>query len=216
MSPSVLSAALAIQARKKAILEKLGLQPVLDFYRERRRLIWSEAESTVARNIARLDAQDAALGERLRGYRAKLQDSARAMWQAIWRAYETLFSARGMNVMFARVEIDGPLNDLFALSSEELGLANALLEKKMKPEFFGLPPLSGQHVRQVRVFLASPGDVEDERAIALELIKDLPYREGLHRGRIFPYAIAWDRPWLARAKVKARRSAKVTSRSVPQ
>ena len=43
----------------------------------------------------------------------------------------------------------------------------------------------------LRVFLASPGDVADERSIALKAVSDLPY-DPLLRGRITIEAVAWD------------------------
>ena len=42
-----------------------------------------------------------------------------------------------------------------------------------------------------RVFLASPGDVADERAIALKVLSDLPY-DPLLRGQVTLEAVAWD------------------------
>ena len=49
------------------------------------------------------------------------------------------------------------------------------------------PPL------RVRVFLASPGDVTDERALALRALERLPYDVFL-RGRIAVETVAWDKP----------------------
>ena len=49
------------------------------------------------------------------------------------------------------------------------------------------PPL------RLRVFLASPGDVTDERALALKVLERLPYDPFL-RGRILVETIAWDKP----------------------
>ncbi|MFZ0257552.1 MAG: hypothetical protein WAN46_18355, partial [Gammaproteobacteria bacterium] len=46
---------------------------------------------------------------------------------------------------------------------------------------------------RVRVFLASPGDVSDERAIALRALERLPYDVFL-RGRIAVDTVAWDKP----------------------
>ena len=45
----------------------------------------------------------------------------------------------------------------------------------------------------VRVFLASPGDVVDERARALKTLEDLQYNP-LLRGKITVETIAWDKP----------------------
>ena len=45
----------------------------------------------------------------------------------------------------------------------------------------------------VRVFLASPGDVVDERARALKTLEDLQYNP-LLRGKITVETVAWDKP----------------------
>ena len=45
--------------------------------------------------------------------------------------------------------------------------------------------------RHFRIFLASPGDVADERSIALKIVKDLPYDPQL-RGKVTLEAVAWD------------------------
>ncbi len=47
--------------------------------------------------------------------------------------------------------------------------------------------------RQLRIFLASPGDVADERALALNVIGTLPYDPFL-RGKVALDAVAWDKP----------------------
>ena len=47
--------------------------------------------------------------------------------------------------------------------------------------------------RHLRVFLASPGDVADERALALGVLEQLPY-DPLLRGRITLETVAWDKP----------------------
>jgi hypothetical protein len=46
---------------------------------------------------------------------------------------------------------------------------------------------------RVDVFLASPGDVSDERALALRVLERLPYDTFL-RGRISVESVAWDKP----------------------
>ena len=46
--------------------------------------------------------------------------------------------------------------------------------------------------RFVRVFLSSPGDVADERALALKVIEQLPY-DPLLRGRVMIEVVAWDK-----------------------
>jgi hypothetical protein len=53
-------------------------------------------------------------------------------------------------------------------------------------------PASGELLR-IRVFLASPGDVSDERALALRVLERLPYDPFL-RGRIAVDTVAWDKP----------------------
>ena len=45
----------------------------------------------------------------------------------------------------------------------------------------------------LRVFLASPGDVAGERALALQVLERLPY-DPLLRGRLTIEAVAWDKP----------------------
>lgn len=45
----------------------------------------------------------------------------------------------------------------------------------------------------LRVFLASPGDVAQERALARKILEDLPY-DGLLRGLVTLEIIAWDKP----------------------
>jgi len=46
----------------------------------------------------------------------------------------------------------------------------------------------------IRVFLASPGDVVDERGMAMRVMKRLPYDDPLSRGEIAVETIAWDKP----------------------
>ncbi|MFC3892947.1 HEAT repeat domain-containing protein [Lentzea rhizosphaerae] len=48
-------------------------------------------------------------------------------------------------------------------------------------------------MQRIRVFLSSPGDVADERAIALEVLDRLPYEPAL-RGRVALEVVAWDKP----------------------
>jgi hypothetical protein len=45
----------------------------------------------------------------------------------------------------------------------------------------------------LRVFLASPGDVADERGLALTVLEQLQY-DPLLRGRITLETVAWDKP----------------------
>src|SRR5512144_2335973 len=47
--------------------------------------------------------------------------------------------------------------------------------------------------RHLLVFLASPGDVADERALALQVLEQLQY-DPLLRGRITVETVAWDKP----------------------
>jgi formylglycine-generating enzyme required for sulfatase activity/energy-coupling factor transporter ATP-binding protein EcfA2 len=49
------------------------------------------------------------------------------------------------------------------------------------------------YVRLIRIFVSSPGDVNDERAVALEVIDRLPYDPFL-RGKIAFEVVAWDKP----------------------
>lgn len=49
-----------------------------------------------------------------------------------------------------------------------------------------------QPLLHLRVFLASPGDVADERALALSVLDGLPYAPGL-RGKITLETVAWDK-----------------------
>lgn len=49
----------------------------------------------------------------------------------------------------------------------------------------------------LRLFLVSPGDVADERALALKVLEQLQY-EPLLRGRITVEAVAW--PGTSRAR----------------
>ncbi|RPI46134.1 MAG: hypothetical protein EHM59_08275 [Betaproteobacteria bacterium] len=47
--------------------------------------------------------------------------------------------------------------------------------------------------RHLRVFVSSPGDVADERAMARQIVEDLPYDPFL-RGRLTSEVVAWDKP----------------------
>lgn len=54
-----------------------------------------------------------------------------------------------------------------------------------------------QHVPQIRIFLASPGDVNEERAVALEVLDMLEYDPLFKRngaGGVSIHAVAWDKP----------------------
>jgi hypothetical protein len=50
-----------------------------------------------------------------------------------------------------------------------------------------------EHMPFVRIFVSSPGDVNDERKIALEVIEQLPYRPTF-REKVAFRVIAWDKP----------------------
>src|SRR5512144_1325207 len=56
-----------------------------------------------------------------------------------------------------------------------------------------LPGHTVQSPLHLRVFLASPGDVADERALALRVLEQLQY-DPLLRGRITIETVAWDKP----------------------
>jgi len=47
--------------------------------------------------------------------------------------------------------------------------------------------------RHMRIFLSSPGDVADERALALQVIEQMPY-DPLLRGKVTFEVVAWDKP----------------------
>jgi len=53
--------------------------------------------------------------------------------------------------------------------------------------------MSSTSPKHLRVFLASPGDVMDERALAIKVIDDLQYAPGL-TGKITTRTVAWDKP----------------------
>jgi len=50
-----------------------------------------------------------------------------------------------------------------------------------------------EHVPFIRIFVSSPGDVNDERKIALDVIEQLPYRPTF-REKVAFRVIAWDKP----------------------
>ena len=53
--------------------------------------------------------------------------------------------------------------------------------------------MTAAHVRHLRVFVSSPGDVTDERALARQVIEDLPY-DPWFRGWVTSEVVAWDKP----------------------
>ncbi len=53
----------------------------------------------------------------------------------------------------------------------------------------------------LRIFLSSPGDVADERALALQLFERLQY-DPLLRGQITIDAVAWDKQRRGRADAR--------------
>jgi len=54
-------------------------------------------------------------------------------------------------------------------------------------------PAARSQLLHLRIFLASPGDVADERALALKVLEELQY-DPLLRGRITVETVAWDKP----------------------
>ncbi len=50
-----------------------------------------------------------------------------------------------------------------------------------------------EHIPFIRIFVSSPGDVNDERKIALDVIEQLPYRPTF-REKVAFRVIAWDKP----------------------
>ena len=54
-----------------------------------------------------------------------------------------------------------------------------------------VPPAKPPH--HLRIFLASPGDVAEERQLALQVLEQLPY-DPLLRGQVTLEAVAWDKP----------------------
>lgn len=50
-----------------------------------------------------------------------------------------------------------------------------------------------EHIPFIRIFISSPGDVNDERKIALDVIEQLPYRPAF-REKVAFRVIAWDKP----------------------
>ncbi len=88
-----------------------------------------------------------------------------------------------LEVVRERVGVDrqAPIDALLRL----LSATSPLLSSPV-----GAPLPSPLHLR---VFLASPGDVEDERALALSVLEQLQY-DPLLRGRITVETVAWDKP----------------------
>lgn len=54
-------------------------------------------------------------------------------------------------------------------------------------------PARWSNSRHIRVFISSPSDLAEERALAMEVIEDLPY-DPLLRDRVTMEAVAWDKP----------------------
>ena len=50
-----------------------------------------------------------------------------------------------------------------------------------------------QNPRHLRIFLASPGDVADERGLALKVLEELQY-DPLLRDQVTIETVAWDKP----------------------
>jgi hypothetical protein len=59
--------------------------------------------------------------------------------------------------------------------------------------FMSATGLTPQGLLHLRVFLSSPGDVTDERALAREVIERIQ-SERAHRGRLRLEIVAWDKP----------------------
>ena len=70
-----------------------------------------------------------------------------------------------------------------------------MITKSMDAQEATLPPQPSPAAAPlpIRVFLASPGDVTDERALALKVLERLSYDPFL-RGRILVETVAWDKP----------------------
>jgi len=54
-------------------------------------------------------------------------------------------------------------------------------------------PTRGRGPLNLRIFLASPGDVADERSLALQVLEQIQYDPLLH-GKITLTSVAWDKP----------------------
>jgi len=57
-----------------------------------------------------------------------------------------------------------------------------------------------KHIPYIRVFLSSPGDVAEERKIALDIIESMPYRSTF-REKVAFRVVAWDKPGAGTAMV---------------
>ncbi len=102
---------------------------------------------------------------------------------------------------FGEIEAGEPaLGALLEVVRERVGLdrqtrIDALRPLLARPPTF-LPPTVGASSPpplHLRIFLASPGDVANERALALKVFEQLQY-DPLLRGRITVETVAWDKP----------------------
>lgn len=50
-----------------------------------------------------------------------------------------------------------------------------------------------EHIPFIRIFISSPGDMNNERKIALEVVEHLPYRP-IFREKVAFRVFAWDTP----------------------
>ncbi len=102
---------------------------------------------------------------------------------------------------FGEIEADKPaLWALLDVVRERVGVDRQTRIDALRPLLSAAPrsppPLAGARLPSplhLRVFLASPGDVADERALALKVLEQLQY-DPLLRGRITVETVAWDKP----------------------
>src|SRR5215469_1453203 len=66
----------------------------------------------------------------------------------------------------------------------------------------------------IRVFLSSPGDVPEERAIAAKILDDLPH-DPLLKGRVTTETIAWDQPGSATPLLASMTPQEAISQGMP-
>ena len=98
--------------------------------------------------------------------------------QALWKLLEAVRGLVGVDVQ-ARID---------ALES--------IVNRPFEPPTAGAEPgvtKATAAPMHLRIFLASPGDVTQERGLALKVLEQLPY-DPLLRGRVTIEAVAWDQP----------------------
>ncbi|MGB7990722.1 MAG: SUMF1/EgtB/PvdO family nonheme iron enzyme [Candidatus Methylophosphatis roskildensis] len=98
--------------------------------------------------------------------------------QALWKLLEAVRERVGTDL---QARIDG-LESIVNRPSQAPGALTA-------PS----PSAASSGRMHLRVFLASPGDVTQERGLALQVLEQLPY-DPLLRGRLTIEAVAWDKP----------------------